>query len=159
MKLDEVRVVHALQGRVRLKVDTLRVDPELARKVETRLSMIRGMLEVKINPLTGSVLMCFDPALFESIDFHLAVAGALGIAPSDLDPAYLATWATSATSGANFAAAPPVSSELWRALIPLTLLALGLRSLLVSDKLLLPNWYEYTWYGFAAHSMLNPPAK
>jgi hypothetical protein len=159
MKPEEVRVVHVLPGRVRFKVDALRVDPEQARKVETRLSIICGMREVKINPLTGSVLMCFDQALFESIDFHLAVAGALGIAQSDLDPAYLATWATGATSGATCAAAPLFGSEVWRALIPLTLLALGLRSLLVSDKLILPNWYEYTWYGFAAHSMLNPPAK
>jgi hypothetical protein len=159
MKLEEVRVAHVLPGRVRFKVDALRVDPEQAREVETRLSMIRGMLEVKINPLTGSVLMCFDPALFESLEFHLAVAGALGIAPSDLDPACLARWATGTTNGATFAEAPPFGPEVWRALIPLTFLALGLRSLLVSDKLLLPNWYEYLWYGFASRSILNPPTK
>jgi hypothetical protein len=60
------------------------------------------------------VLARFDPALFESLEFHFAVAGALGIAPSDLDPAYLATWETGATSGATFTVAPPFSPEVWR---------------------------------------------
>ena len=50
MKLEEVRVVHVLTGRVRFKVDALRVDPEQAREVETRLSMITGMQESRSTP-------------------------------------------------------------------------------------------------------------
>jgi hypothetical protein len=54
-------MVHALPGRVRLKVAGLRDNPSLARVIQERLGAVPGIQEVTAAPLTGSVLVLFDP--------------------------------------------------------------------------------------------------
>jgi len=41
-------------------------------------------------------------------------------------------------------------------LAPLTLFLLGLRGLLVSEKLLVPTWYDFFWFSLGTYFMLNP---
>jgi hypothetical protein len=57
----EIRMVHAIPGRVRLKVAKLRDNPPLARVIQERLGAVRGIRVVEATPLTGSVLVRFDP--------------------------------------------------------------------------------------------------
>lgn len=54
-------MVHAIPGRVRLKVAGLRDNPPLARVIQERLGAVPGIQEVAAAPLTGSVLVLFDP--------------------------------------------------------------------------------------------------
>jgi hypothetical protein len=42
-------------------------------------------------------------------------------------------------------------------LIPATLSFLGLRSLIVAEKLLVPAWCDYFWFTFTTSAMLNRP--
>jgi hypothetical protein len=55
-----IRIVHAIPGRVRLKVAKLRDNPPLARVIQERLGAVRGIQGVEATPLTGSVLVLFD---------------------------------------------------------------------------------------------------
>jgi len=56
-----IRIVHAIPGRVRLKVAKLRDNPPLARVIQERLGAVRGIQGVEATPLTGSALVLFDP--------------------------------------------------------------------------------------------------
>jgi hypothetical protein len=155
LKLEDIRLVHAIPGRIRLKLERIKGDPEQARDIESRLATVRGIHRVEVSSLTGSVVATFDPALLESLDFHFAVANALGIAASDLNPEYLAKWYANESNGN-----PPVSQNMrddnWRILIPLALLALGVRGVLAAERLIFPHWYDYLWFAFGTYHALNP---
>jgi hypothetical protein len=112
------------------------------------------MHRVDASSLTGSVVATFDPALLESLDFHFAVANALGIAPSDLNPEYLAKWYAKESNGVP--SVPAQITDNWRMLVPLALCLLGVRGLLSNDKLGLPQWYDYIWFAFGSYFALNP---
>lgn len=59
--LEEPRLIHALPGRVRVHL------PEWTgrgqRTLETRLRQVPGVRSAQANPLTGNLLVCFDPAV------------------------------------------------------------------------------------------------
>jgi len=40
-------------------------------------------------------------------------------------------------------------------LLPLALAVLGVRSLLASEKTMLPSWHEYLWFSFSTYFILN----
>jgi hypothetical protein len=52
-----IRVVHALPGRVRFRVTSLKFDAEFAQEMERKLSAISGVTGVDASPATGSLLM------------------------------------------------------------------------------------------------------
>src|SRR5262245_37037157 len=59
---DEVILLHdRVPGRVRLRAPGLKRRPELGAMVEREMRTIDGVREVSVNPLTGSVLIQFDP--------------------------------------------------------------------------------------------------
>jgi copper chaperone CopZ len=53
-------LLHALEGRLRLKIRELKGAPDEALVVEDRLRGINGVHHVTANPLTGSVLIQYD---------------------------------------------------------------------------------------------------
>ena len=53
--------LHALDGRLRVKVSTVKGSPQKAREVEHRLGMCEGITQITANPTTGSVLVLYDP--------------------------------------------------------------------------------------------------
>ena len=55
--------VHALEGRLRIKIPEVKGAPSQAREVESHLLMLMGMEEVSANPITGNVLILYDPSL------------------------------------------------------------------------------------------------
>jgi hypothetical protein len=55
--------VHALEGRLRIKIPEVKGAPYQAREVESHLQLLTGMEEVTANPLTGNVLILYDPTL------------------------------------------------------------------------------------------------
>lgn len=65
MAIDEFTVIHALRGRVRLKVAGIKNNPGLAQEIKQRLSNKAGVSRVQINPITGSVLMYYDPRVID----------------------------------------------------------------------------------------------
>lgn len=55
--------VHALEGRLRIKIPEVKGAPSQAREVESHLQLLTGMEEVSANPITGNVLIIYDPCL------------------------------------------------------------------------------------------------
>src|SRR5437764_10215086 len=56
---------HVLQGRLRIKVAGVKGSPDGAARVEARLGSIDGVFAVTANPMTGSVLVEYDPAIVQ----------------------------------------------------------------------------------------------
>jgi len=54
--------LHMLDGRLRVKVADVKGSPRVAALVEAQLAELQGVDDVSANPLTGSVLVLYDPA-------------------------------------------------------------------------------------------------
>jgi hypothetical protein len=57
-KIPQLRIVHQIPGRIRLKMNIL---PEDSKQMEKTVSSHPGILEVKISPQTRSLLLRFEP--------------------------------------------------------------------------------------------------
>lgn len=55
--------VHALNGRLRIKIPEIKGSPMRARELEDHFRLLTGMEQVSANPLTGSLLFLYDPDL------------------------------------------------------------------------------------------------
>jgi len=55
--------VHALEGRLRIKIPEVKGAPSQARELESHLQLLTGMEEVSANTITGNVLILYDPSL------------------------------------------------------------------------------------------------
>ncbi|HET6383988.1 MAG TPA: HAD-IC family P-type ATPase [Armatimonadota bacterium] len=75
--MSAVTLVHdAAAGRTRFRVEAMRSAPALARVLEEQTLLFPGVLEVTANPLTGSLLVRYDPAVTGSA-ILLSFIGAL----------------------------------------------------------------------------------
>jgi len=55
--------VHALNGRLRLKIPELKGNPLRTQEIENQFNLMTGMQQVSANPVTGSLLFTYDPHL------------------------------------------------------------------------------------------------
>jgi len=59
-------IIHSIPGRVRLRVPTLKANPDLARGLQGLLSAQTGVIEVSVAPVCRSVTVVHDPARWTS---------------------------------------------------------------------------------------------
>ena len=178
--MEQVKVVHALPGRVRLKVRELKENPALAGAVQKRLAGIRGVQLVDANSLTGSVLVTYFAEGSEVLE---AICGAL----SPLFPALNVEQfqaemtafqaqlrpSTNGSSGERIQLDRSISGFFGslnsgvggatggvdlKVLLPLGLVFLGFRSLIFSERLAVPAWYDFFWFAFGTYLALNTDA-
>jgi hypothetical protein len=57
--------VHALNGRLRIKLPGLKGNPGKAQEIENRCSLLTGLHQVSANPVTGRLLFTYDPRLLK----------------------------------------------------------------------------------------------
>jgi hypothetical protein len=57
--------VHALNGRLRIKIAELKGNPLKAQEIEDHFTLMTGMQQVCANPVTGSLLFIYDPHLLK----------------------------------------------------------------------------------------------
>jgi len=57
--------VHALHGRLRIKLPGLKGNPMRAQEIENQFNLMTGMQQVSANPVTGSLLFIYDPHLLK----------------------------------------------------------------------------------------------
>ena len=71
--------VHALDGRLRIKVPKIKRAVREALEVELRLQQVTGVEEVSANPTTGNVLILYNPEIIsqEEVIFVLMQSGNL----------------------------------------------------------------------------------
>ena len=55
-----IDVVHAIPGRARVRIQALRGNPVVARRLQERLALLPGMRRVEANPVTGTLLLLYD---------------------------------------------------------------------------------------------------
>ncbi len=72
-----VQIVHAMPGRVRLRMPWLRKAEQEGEAIADRIAAIDGVDEVQVRPFTGSVLILFDVT---RIDVNAIVAAAAAAA-------------------------------------------------------------------------------
>jgi len=72
--------VHALDGRLRIKAAGVKGSPARAARVEARMREIAGIRDVAANPMTGNVLVLYDPAVASQGEI-VDVLRALGCLP------------------------------------------------------------------------------
>jgi hypothetical protein len=90
----EIRIVHAIPGRVRLKVAGLKATSSLGVTIQTRLRAVPGIRAVETNPLTGSVLVFFDPEALTAPASLLTLSETLTDLFPELDQTKLAEFLT-----------------------------------------------------------------
>jgi len=168
MEIEGIKVVHALPGRVRLKVARVKGNPPLAREARERLAKVPGIRQVETRPDTGSLLIHYDTEeLFSLTSLEILSATLAEIFP-EIEVVTLAAWlaslaedsgpvaqtdAAAGISGA-FKAFNPGGIDL-KLLAPLALILFGARAFWVSEKIAFPAWYDYLWFGFSTFVMLN----
>jgi Heavy metal associated domain 2 len=120
MAAHDLQILHAIPGRIRVKIARLKDNPSLADELQQQLMRIRVVHQAVVNPITGSVLVTYDPHVLESLnslelgDTHLldsmhellALADLLGIRPQDVDTQALEDWFQAHTNEVK----PPASS-------------------------------------------------
>lgn len=90
----EIRIVHAIPGRTRLKVAGLKTTPSLGLAIQTRLRAVPGIQTVETNPLTGSVLVLFDSETLTAPASLLALSETLNDLFPELDQTKLGEFLT-----------------------------------------------------------------
>jgi copper chaperone CopZ len=53
--------LHALDGRLRIKVPSVKGSSKMAQEIERQLQACEGITQVTANPVTGSVLILYEP--------------------------------------------------------------------------------------------------
>jgi hypothetical protein len=162
-----IELRHAIPGRVRLRFPALRGDAVLSREVQKQLAALPVVRRVEVNPLTGSVLVLYDPADSAAI----AQLGRLMIpgldldampGPDDREGEDGLTSASPTEAVASFTrrlnerleAATGGSVDL-KLLVPASLFAGGLLRLVASRKVPSPTWYDFLWFAFGTYFTLN----
>lgn len=79
----DVQIVHALPGRVRLKLHRLKNNTSCAAEIQRDLLKVLGIKHLEANPQTGSLLIEYDPNVLEALSLHPSVSSCLGLPLSD----------------------------------------------------------------------------
>jgi len=174
MSTEGIKVVHAVPGRIRLKVAQVHENPTFANEVRARLEALSGIRQVEVHPLTSSVIVFYDAQEATSPDSLSTFAEPFAALFPGVDFKDLMAWQPPSTNGAD--AAPSLTGGIsaffsmfntgvsqatggsadLRVLVPLMLFILGARGLLASEKVVFPAWYDFFWFALGTFFMLNP---
>jgi len=67
----KLQIAHQVPGRIRMKIPSVKTNPELAEQIKQTFSAIPGIEHVIINPTTGSVVLHYDVDRHEELHGHL----------------------------------------------------------------------------------------
>jgi hypothetical protein len=121
----DLRVAHAIPGRIRLLAPRVRGRSGHATEVARRLGAVRGVHRAHADPTTGSITVHYHRSALESAEFFAEIAAALGLIAAGLDPIQVeAMFRVLGISPAELRAA--WGDEVWpRIALPVACLALG----------------------------------
>jgi Heavy metal associated domain 2 len=162
-----IELRHAIPGRIRLRIPAIKGEPGLSREVQRQLSALAVIRRVEVNPVTGSVLVLFDPADSAAIAQlgRMMIPGLDLVAmprPDDLTAADGNGSGSTAEAVAEFGrqlnekvqVATGHAADL-KFLVPASLLVGGLVRLIASRKVPSPTWYDLLWFAFGTYFTLN----
>lgn len=85
-----IEVAHYSPGRLRLRVRRIKVDAPFAAELQRRLGAMPGIRQLRLRPLTGSVLLEFSADILTDAATGEALLDALADLFPELDKALLA---------------------------------------------------------------------
>jgi copper chaperone CopZ len=164
-------VVHAIPGRLRLRLERAGLSSEFVAALETTLLSTPGVHEVRVTVQTGSVVIRFDPAQLdpERLIAQARASQLLELVRADRPEDLVKAVPTSLTAARVQRAFHEVDvrlSELsqgrWdlRSVVPAAFGVLALRQIVTNfgDLAGVP-WYALAWYAFDSFWKLNEQAR
>ena len=160
---DRLRLVSHFPGRLRVRAETFRVLPEVANEVVEKLGEESGVSEVKVSPVTGSLVVSYDPRelqLPRLIQLLVRLGGLHGI---EVDAQ--ADWTKAPPHGDSVREAFGKLNESirettkgkldLRVAVPGALVAMG-AGLLLRGRFVMPMWYDFFFWSFVTFHNVNP---
>lgn len=171
-----LRVVHnTLPGRLRVRAEELRGNERTLRAITQELGGLAGVSNVETNPITGSILLNYDVALFKEKDilFHLSDKSGLSLDPEDIKPQPLSSSESKGLEVPHLAKAVEepfrnLNAGLlrltngymdFRYLLPVVLMAYGTSKLVRLGPVPAIPWYLLYWWSFRTFVLLNRQMK
>ena len=68
----KLKIVHQVPGRIRMKIPSAKGNPEQLQSYKEVLSLLPGVEDIELNPVTGSIILKYDP---DRHDFHADFTG------------------------------------------------------------------------------------
>ncbi len=171
--MEEVRtatVAHAIPGRIRVRLDKTLRSPDTVNSLVNALAQVEGMRLVQGNPVTGSLLLLYDPerlnleqlfAAAQAANIKVIVPEAAAPPPPSGEVSAIATRINAAFSRLDRAMATYTGGKVdVKLLIPAGLAATAMRQIVTSaPNLTAVPWYVLLWYSFDFYSKYNrrPP--
>jgi hypothetical protein len=161
---EPLRVVYHFPGRLRVRADRLREEPEVARAVGARLDEQDGVRDHHVSPLTGSLLVHYDAHEVQLPHLVHAIVDAGGFSGVQVDfssadlpaePAGVKVRKALDRFNTKIRTASRNGVDL-RTAAPGTLAGMGVFAL-VFGRRLMPNWYDLLFWSFVTFVNLNPP--
>jgi hypothetical protein len=158
---------HASPGRLRFRLTWLRDFPDEAPPLADALSAVEGVVQARVRPFTGSVLVLYDPDFTDEDSVTCALLAATGCdhcclrggeSKDDLDRLLRdAEVRGSAISRALVATVEQLHIDFLRltggrislaSASALGMLAAGISKLVSTEDLELPPWHQLIWYAY-----------
>jgi hypothetical protein len=165
-----VTVVHAMPGRVRLRVACMKQNVELARELQSELANGVAFHQIEANPATGSLLLTFDPAHQQTVwgrlqstfpDLQASELHNTWIPDSDGSARAMASDVTRLFERLNKRVERRTGFADLRLLVPLVLVMWAAGSLILAalrrGRIPVPDWYDLIWFAFNLFVILNLP--
>jgi hypothetical protein len=159
---DRLRLVSHFPGRLRVRARTFRAMPHVAGEVLARLREEPAVTGTEASPVTGSILVTYDPAALELPRLVQIIVVTGGLAGLEFDASN--DWAARPPAGQRIRGALDRFNEHvreatggrvdGRVALPAAL-ATGSLALLFSRPRL-PNWWDLGWWAYSTFHNMNP---
>jgi len=161
-----VTIVHAMPGRIRVRLDRASRSPEGVQSLVDAISKVEGVRQVQANPVSGSILVHYDPEVLGIEGLYLAARAAnLNVVqPQEaarpgwsVEPSLVAQSINSAFGRLDTTIADITGGKIdAKTIAPLGLVGLALRQIVVSGASLRnAPWYVLLWYSFGLFTRYN----
>ncbi|HVI95172.1 MAG TPA: hypothetical protein VM753_14260 [Anaeromyxobacter sp.] len=167
-----VEIVHAIPGRIRLRIAGIRKKREEAAKAARSVALVAGVAEIRVRPFTGTFIVSYDPARADAERIAGALRDAAGavaiLSQGERPPREQASpeAAGSRVGRAVVEAFREVNEDLLRrtgggvdlaVLATATLLAVSGAEVVARKKLSAPPWFNLVWWGFQTFRHVEAP--
>ncbi|MFP4499669.1 MAG: HMA2 domain-containing protein [Candidatus Hydrogenedentota bacterium] len=157
LNVGPLQTAHALPGRLRLRIPSLRDDARGVALLRTELPRLEGVRRVEVTPFSGSVLIHYEPGEVQDYLLLSAAARLLGIEDALTrtgDPWFIHE-AKEITGALNQAVYHRTYGLMdLRSLVPLILVYLGIRDLWARGWQNKPGGITLLWWAW--HSLASP---
>ncbi|MHB0871817.1 MAG: HMA2 domain-containing protein [Chloroflexota bacterium] len=159
-------IVHAIPGRIRVRLGKSLSSPESMQSIMETLSAVEGVSRAEANPVTRSILLLYDPEVMNPEQLYLA-AQSVDVAvvlPGSAQPSAASERITPIASSIN-STVSRIDRAVFdftggkldaRTVVPFGLATAAIRQIVTSrGSLMRAPWYVLLWYSFELFTKFN----